>query len=151
MKKSILIFILTALCLAVCLASVSCNSEKGDGETSPESTPTVSEPVETPESDAGEESGDGDEGDESEESEESESVIESHLPVYGHHWEKNEELHWHGCTICGFEKTDVAEHEWNVVVVNKEPSADEPGEGVLVCKICGAAKNGEIPPLGSEE
>ena len=133
MKRNILRSVLIILCALLCVACASC---KGDGTPAESSTP----PAESSTPDIIESSTP---------AEEPEETPEPHEHIFAPEWDKDDTYHWHNCTLCD-EYNDVEKHDTEVIFVNKEPTADAPGEGIFACKVCGAVKEGEIPPLGNE-
>ena len=132
MKRNILRSVLIILCALLCAVCVACKGDSAPEESSTppaeSSTPTIIESS-TPEI--------------------PEENPEPHEHVFAPEWDKNDIYHWHNCTLCDADN-DVEKHDTEVIFVNKEPTADAPGEGILACKVCGAIKEGEIPPLGNE-
>ena len=126
---------LIILCAILCAACISCKSgnapeESSESSSLPEESSTPAPEESTPEP-------------------ESEVEPEEHEHVFLAQWDKNDLYHWHTCDICGADN-DITKHEMEIIVVNKEPTADAPGEGVYVCIVCGAVEMKEIPVLGIE-
>ena len=126
---------LIILCALLCAACISCK-----GENVPEKSPESSSIPEESSAPVAEESTP---------APESEGEPEEHEHVFLAQWDKNDLYHWHNCEICGADN-DITKHEMELIVVNKEPAADAPGEGIYACAVCGALETGEIPVLGIE-
>ena len=63
--------------------------------------------------------------------------------VWEKEWTKDEDAHWHACSVCGEPKEEIS-HEWGEAVRVKEPSCTEAGRERYEC-VCGAEKFEDIP------
>ena len=134
MKRTVLRSILMILCVVLCAACVSCKGNEAPDESSAppaeSSTPAI-------------------EGSSTPEGEDSEETPAPHEHDFAPEYNKNDLYHWNSCTVCDADN-NVEKHDWEIVAVNKEPTADASGEGFFACKVCGAIMEGEIPPLEIE-
>lgn len=140
MKRNVLRSVLIILCALLCVACVSCKSNDAPKESSAPAAES-STPVEESSTPAAEEFT-------PPESEDAGETVGPHEHEFTPEWQKNDIYHWHSCTLCEVDN-DVAKHDMEIIVTNKEPTADAPGEGIFACRVCGAVKEGEIPPLGN--
>lgn len=69
-------------------------------------------------------------------------LVEALGHSFGEAWLGDESNHWHACA-CG-EKDSVAPHTWNAGTVTREPTAEEAGEKVYACTVCGYEKTEAI-------
>ena len=58
-------------------------------------------------------------------------------------WEKDENQHWHICSVCN-NKVELADHDYNIVVT-KAATCTETGIRKYTCKKCGYVKEEKIP------
>ncbi len=67
---------------------------------------------------------------------------------FGGEWQKDKNNHWKICTLCGNEKSSIAEHSWNDGEITKQPTDNETGEITYTCTVCGAEKKEDIDKFG---
>lgn len=62
-------------------------------------------------------------------------------------WQHNKTNHYHLCTICEKEKSDVAEHTYGNWTETKSATETDEGEKVHTCTVCGYQEKEAIPKL----
>ena len=74
----------------------------------------------------------------------------AHKHTWSEVYSTDETHHWFICTKCGEngERKDYGEHIWNDGEITKQPTADETGERLFKCTVCGKTKTEVIPALG---
>ena len=121
MKRYILLFLILALCLAVC---VSCKGKDAPAESTPAET-TVPEIIDSI-------------------PDETNPEIEDCDHDFSGAWNQNELYHWQECSKCGH-STEIDYHTFELAFVERAPTESEDGSGFYVCKVCGALENKMIP------
>ncbi|MBE6633581.1 MAG: hypothetical protein E7620_04455 [Ruminococcaceae bacterium] len=70
-----------------------------------------------------------------------ESITFTHGEPAGHKlsdkWTNNDTEHWHVCTVCLEEKSDVGTHTYGDWKVTREPTTKREGERAKACTVCG--------------
>ncbi|MDE6724661.1 MAG: hypothetical protein K2J79_03560, partial [Ruminiclostridium sp.] len=77
-------------------------------------------------------------------------VEQKAIPAAGHSfgdWQSDDESHWKECENCGIRENE-AEHQWDSGTVITPPTADDDGEILFNCMICGETKTTVIPAVG---
>lgn len=72
-----------------------------------------------------------------------------HTHVFGTEWSTDGENHWHGCA-CG-EKQELAAHDWDDGALIKAPTAQEKGEMLIRCLVCGAEHKAMVMAMEVEK
>lgn len=72
-----------------------------------------------------------------------------HTHVFGAEWSTDGENHWHGCA-CG-EKQELGAHDWDDGALIKAPTAQEKGEMLIRCIVCGAEHKAVVMAMEVEK
>ena len=69
-----------------------------------------------------------------------------HVHTYSTEWTYDENYHWHPATCVHITLTNnKEEHDWDLGVINSEPTVYDEGIRIYTCQICGCTREEKIP------